>query len=43
MASFSASRDTNQPGLELLWQPGGRAFLNLVERALNDFENVALL
>ena len=30
------------PTLELLRQPGGRAFLNLVERALDDFERVAL-
>lgn len=28
--------------LELLRQPGGRAFLNLVERALTDFERLAL-
>ena len=30
------------PSLELLRQPGGRAFLNLVERALKNFETVAL-
>ena len=28
--------------VQLLTQPGGRAFLNLVERALDDFERVAL-
>lgn len=30
------------PSLEPLRQPGGRAFLNLVERALDDFERVTL-
>jgi hypothetical protein len=30
------------PSLELLRQPGGRSFLNLVERALNDFDSVTL-
>jgi hypothetical protein len=30
------------PSLELLRQPGGRAFLNLIERALAEFEHVAL-
>lgn len=30
------------PALELLRQPGGRSFLNLIDRALNDFENVTL-
>lgn len=30
------------PSLDLLRQAGGRAFLNLVERALDDFENVTL-
>lgn len=30
------------PALELLKQAGGRAFLNLVERALDDFEKVTL-
>ncbi|HMA94268.1 MAG TPA: hypothetical protein VKP30_16365 [Polyangiaceae bacterium] len=30
------------PSLELLRQPGGRAFLNLVERALDGFEQLSL-
>jgi hypothetical protein len=30
------------PSLELLRQPGGRAFLNLIERALDGFERVSL-
>ena len=30
------------PSLELLRQPGGRAFLNLIERALDGFEQLAL-
>jgi len=30
------------PSLELLRQPGGRAFLNLVERALDGFESLSL-
>jgi hypothetical protein len=30
------------PTLELLRQPGGRSFLNLVDRALRDFERVSL-
>jgi len=30
------------PSLELLRQPGGRAFLNLIERALGGFERLSL-
>ncbi len=31
------------PSLELLRQPGGRAFLNLIDRALADFERLAII
>jgi hypothetical protein len=34
--------DYGFPSLELLRQPGGRTFLNLIERAIDDFESVTL-
>ena len=40
--TVTAPCDFGFPSLQLLTQPGGRAFLNLIERALDDFEKVAL-
>ncbi|HWZ91629.1 MAG TPA: hypothetical protein VNW92_22360 [Polyangiaceae bacterium] len=40
--AVTAPCDFGFPSLQFLTLPGGRAFLNLVERALDDFEKVAL-
>lgn len=40
--TVTAPCDFGFPSLQLLTQPGGRAFQNLIERALDDFEKIAL-